>query len=200
MTATLLVGGQATDADTARRSPSSSPISTSSRSATRSRACFARSSSRRSKADSNLRDADSVFITLLEAIIDRTADILEKVGAELDTISGKVFQDDVKSSSAARDYKAMLLRRLGRSGDLNSKVRESLVSIGRLVNFLTAECGDMHPDLRERTHTMGADIRSLADHATYFSSTTHVSARCAGRADQHRAERHHQDRLRGIRA
>ena len=46
------------------------------------------------------------------------------------------------------------------------------MSIGRLVNFLTAECGDMHADLRERTHTMGADIRSLADHATYFSSTT----------------------------
>ena len=54
------------------------------------------------KADSNLRDADSVFVALLEAIIDRTADILEKVGAEIDTISGKVFEDDVKSSSAAR--------------------------------------------------------------------------------------------------
>ena len=39
------------------------------------------------KADSNLKNADSLFIALLEAIIDRTADILEKVGADIDAIS-----------------------------------------------------------------------------------------------------------------
>lgn len=123
------------------------------------------------KADSNLKDADSIFIALLEAIIDRTADILEKVGADMDTISTAIFQNEVDKETASGDYKA-LLRRLGRSGDLNSKVRESLVSIGRLVNFLTAECGDMHADLRERTATMSADIRSLADHASYLAGTT----------------------------
>ncbi len=123
------------------------------------------------KADSNLKDADSIFIALLEAIIDRTADILEKVGANMDAISTAIFQNEVAQGTASSDYKE-LLRRLGRAGDLNSKVRESLVSIGRLVNFLAAECGDMHPNLRERTRTMSADIRSLADHATYVSGNT----------------------------
>ena len=33
------------------------------------------------KADTNLRNAESIFVALLEAIIDRIADILEKVGA-----------------------------------------------------------------------------------------------------------------------
>ena len=170
MTATLLVGGQGP-------MPTSAPVTfilTGRQLATVRYAepgVFRTFVEQARKGDSNLRDADSVFIALLEAIIDRTADILERVGADLDAISGKVFEEDVKGSSAARNYRA-LLSRLGRSGNLNSKVRESLVSIGRLVNFLTAECGDMHADLRERTHTMSADIRSLADHATYFSSTT----------------------------
>lgn len=122
------------------------------------------------KADSNLKDADSIFIVLLEAIVDRTADLLEKVAAETDALSRAVFQKEVDEESATRDYKSDL-RRLGRNGDLNSKARESLVSIGRLVNFLNAECGDLHPELRGRTDTIAADIRSLTDHSTYLSGT-----------------------------
>ena len=51
-------------------------------------------------------------------------------------------------------------------------MRESLVSIGRLVNFLAAECGDRYPQLREHTGTMATDIRSLTDHASYISNTS----------------------------
>ncbi len=40
------------------------------------------------------------------------------------------------------------------------------------MNFLTAECGDLHPDLHERTRTMTADIRSLSDHASFVANTT----------------------------
>ena len=40
------------------------------------------------------KNADGVFVALLEAIIDRTADILEKVGVEIDAISRNVFQSD----------------------------------------------------------------------------------------------------------
>jgi magnesium transporter len=65
-----------------------------------------------------------------------------------------------------------VLRRIGRNGDLNSKVRESLVSLGRLLNYLSAECGDQHPGLRQHTETMVADIRSLTDHSTYVAGTT----------------------------
>jgi magnesium transporter len=122
------------------------------------------------RGEANLRTADSVSIALLEAIIDRTADILEKIGADTDAISRSIFRTDQNEQAIRADYKTML-RQIGRSGDLTSKVRESLVSIGRLVNFLTAECGELHPALRERTGTMSADIRSLTDHATYVSNT-----------------------------
>jgi len=123
------------------------------------------------RGEANLRTADSVCIALLEAIIDRTADILEKIGADTDTLSRAIFQSDQNEQAIRSDYKAML-RHIGRSGDLTSKVRESLVSIGRLVNYLAAECGELHPALRERTGTLSADIRSLTDHATYVANTT----------------------------
>jgi magnesium transporter len=125
----------------------------------------------RQKAESDFADADGLFIALLEAIIDRTADILEKASADTDAISRAVFQNGNAQQSASKGYRAVL-RSLGRSGDLTSRVRESLVSLGRLVNFLAAECSDLHPDLHERTQTMTADIRSLGDHATFVSGMT----------------------------
>jgi magnesium transporter len=123
------------------------------------------------KSDSNVKNADSLFIALIEAIVDRTADILESVGVHVDAISGSVFDASASAQTIRNDYKE-LLRKIGRAGDLTSKVRESLVSVGRLANFLIAECGDMHPELRERAGSISADIRSLTDHATYLGNTT----------------------------
>lgn len=123
------------------------------------------------KADSNLKNADTVFVALIEAIIDRIADVLESVGVDVDAISGSVFATSTTENTIRSDYKE-LLRKIGRAGDLTSKARESLVSVGRLVNFLTAECGEQHPALHERTGAISADIRSLTDHATYIGNTT----------------------------
>jgi magnesium transporter len=123
------------------------------------------------KSDSNLKSADSVFVAFLEAVVDRAADILETVTADTDAVSRTVFQVDTSGHAIRRDYKAVLSQ-IGRSGDLTSKVRENLVSVGRLVNFLQAECAATHPQLHEHTVTIGADIRSLTDHATYISNTT----------------------------
>ena len=123
------------------------------------------------RSDSDLRNADAIFSTLIEAVIDRAADILEKVGGEIDVVSRGVFQPEGAGDAVSRDYKAVL-RRIGRNGDLNSKIRESLVSVSRLVNFVAAECGDRGPGMRERLETMAADIRSLSDHTSYVAGTS----------------------------
>jgi len=122
------------------------------------------------KSDFNLKDGETVFAALIEAIIDRTADILERVAADVDGLSRDIFRKEETGDAISRDYKAVISR-IGRSGDLNSRVRESLVSVGRLVNFLSAECGTTYPLLRERTETMAADIRSLSDHSSYLAGT-----------------------------
>ena len=71
----------------------------------------------------------------------------------------------------AKQYSQILIA-IGRKGDLTSKVRESLVSIGRLVTFLSAvvEGVKWSKDMREQLKTMQRDVASLTDHASYLSN------------------------------
>ncbi len=114
-----------------------------------------------------LSGADAIFVGLMEAIVDRAADILERVAVDMDNISDAVFHDD--DSGAANNRYKTVLRRIGKSGDLNSKVRESLVSLGRLLNYLGGECRTERAELRGHTDLIAADIRSLTDHSTYLA-------------------------------
>lgn len=112
---------------------------------------------------------ESVLMDLLDAIIDRSADIQERIGAEVDQISHSIFEPE--ADAEAPDYKDVL-KALGRKGDLTSKVRESLVSIGRLLLFLTNEADSMKwpKDMRTQLQSMQRDVMSLSDHATYLSN------------------------------
>ena len=67
---------------------------------------------------------------------------------------------------------ADILTTIGRKGDLTSKVRESLVSIGRVVTFVSAAVDGVKwsKDMREQLKTMQRDVASLTDHASYLSS------------------------------
>ncbi len=110
---------------------------------------------------------ETILMELLDAVIDRSADILERVGAEVDEISRTIFEPDIETP----DYKEVL-KALGRKGDLTSKARESLVSIGRPLLFLATEAESMRwsKDVRAHLQSMRRDTASLSDHATYISN------------------------------
>ena len=65
-----------------------------------------------------------------------------------------------------------ILKAIGSKGDLTSKVRESLVSLGRMLLFLSNEAEGMRwpKDVRLQLQSMRRDIQSLSDHATYLSN------------------------------
>ena len=111
-------------------------------------------------------NGETVLMDLLDAVVDRSADILERVGGEIDQISRTIFEPDI----ATPDFKEVL-KTLGRKGDLTSKVRESLVSIGRLLLFLATEAEGMHwaKDMHAHLKTMRRDVASLTDHAGYLA-------------------------------
>ena len=113
---------------------------------------------------------DGVLVGLLDALVDRIADVLEHIGLEVDAISHEVFEHPA-SPRASGDFQD-ILRRLGRRGDLTSKVRESLVGVGRLLMFF-AQVGPANTktakDLRNRMRTMTRDVRSLTEHASFLS-------------------------------
>jgi magnesium transporter len=113
---------------------------------------------------------EMVLVDLLDAIVDRSADILERIGMEVDTVSRDIFEPTSAERNSAH-YKAILTS-IGRRGDLTSKVRESLVSIGRLLLFLANEAEGMRwtKDTRALLNSMQRDVQSLSDHATYLSS------------------------------
>jgi magnesium transporter len=119
----------------------------------------------------NTVDGESVLMDLLDAIIDRAADILEKNAAEVDVVSRQIFEPTVRRANRARTYNH-IMRTIGRHGDLTSKVRESLVSIGRLIVFLANEADAMlwPKEARAQLQVMQRDIGSLTDHATFLSN------------------------------
>src|SRR5260370_9801943 len=81
---------------------------------------------------------ENVLMELLDAVIDRNADILERAGGDMDTISHDIFEPEGAARTGhAKRYSDILIA-IGRKGDLTSKVRESLVSIGRVVTFVAA--------------------------------------------------------------
>src|SRR4029079_8271474 len=58
---------------------------------------------------------ESVLVDLLDAVIDRSADILERVGGEVDAISRQIFEVDEERDVEAPVYKDVL-KELGRKG------------------------------------------------------------------------------------
>jgi magnesium transporter len=116
-------------------------------------------------------NGEMVLMELLDAVIDRCADILERAGSEIDQVSHDIFEPESERHGHAKQYSRILIE-IGRKGDLTSKVRESLVSIGRLVTFMSAviEGVKWSKDMREQLKTMQRDVASLTDHASYLSS------------------------------
>jgi len=114
-----------------------------------------------------------VFAGLLESIVERIADVLERVGADLDDASANVFAPPAakqKANRVNRDLRAMM-ERIGRDGDLLSKARESLVSLTRLLAFVQQSGAiQLAPDVRNRFRNLARDAMALSDHASFVSN------------------------------
>jgi len=116
-------------------------------------------------------NGQNILLDLLDAVIDRSADILERIGLEVDQVSHDIFEPNGQAAKQPLSYKE-ILRVIGSKGDLTSKVRESLVSIGRLLLFLANEAEGMrwHKEVRLQLQAMQRDVLSLSDHASYLTN------------------------------
>ncbi len=119
-------------------------------------------------------NGEQIMLSLLEALIDRIADVMERVGGKIDAISQTVFRDANRGArDRAGDFRDVLVN-IGREGDLLSIVRESLVSMMRLLTYHTAISEDAGKraikEARQRVRSIQRDVASLTDHATYLSN------------------------------
>ncbi len=114
--------------------------------------------------------AESALLCLLETVVDRDADILEEIGDGLDPISLEIFsQNAVAMKSIAAADLGGVLKKIGQSGELAARVRESLHSIGRAVPFLQVEYGEGHA-LHARLKTLASDVQSLLEHDNFLQT------------------------------
>jgi magnesium transporter len=111
---------------------------------------------------------EAVLVDLLDVVVDRLADILERVQRDMDQLSLEVF--GAGNGGPDVDFK-VVLRKIGRAQGLTSRARESLVSIGRLVTFLSRPGeGTLDRTSGRSLKTLSRDVVSLSDHASFLAS------------------------------
>lgn len=108
-----------------------------------------------------------VLVRLLEEIVDRAADRLERVAEELTNASHDIFREPEADSPQhrlgreTRRLRALMIG-VGQASEQMAKVRHAFLAIGRIANFVLDRCQPRITDgLRERLEAVKNDIQSL---------------------------------------
>ena len=114
----------------------------------------------------------AVLVGLLEAIIDREADRVERIQGEVDKLSQAIF--GARAGRRANPHAAVrcCIRMIGREGELTSRSRETMLTLDRLLDLprrTSWASAAMRRPLKARVKTASRDVRSLADHIGYLS-------------------------------
>ncbi len=125
------------------------------------------------KRDAPCMSGPAVLTGLLEAIVDREADRVERIQAEVDKLSQSIFGARGGERTRALRFDVSI-RAIGREGEFTSRSRESLLTLGRLLTYLGHVMSERGDDklLRARIKTAYRDVQSLADHIGYLSTKT----------------------------
>ena len=118
--------------------------------------------------------ASEAFVRLLESIVDKGADLLERAGAELDKLSHAAFHAEPRKGGKQSETTAGLrhaLRRIGQMGDRTSQIRDSLLGLSRITAYvIETGCGAMPADLRARMVAVRGDVASLNDYEAHLAN------------------------------
>ena len=115
-------------------------------------------------------DACHMFIRLLDAIVDRLADEIERAHSESETLSQHIFARDTDERRIPAARLTALLTRIGRAQSLLARIRETAVSTSRLLHFLAAtQRVRALEDERDHVGSLVADVAALIDHSSFLS-------------------------------
>jgi len=121
-------------------------------------------------------DSQTIFTTLVEAMVDAAADALEKRSGELASASRRVFAGTEVGGRRMKRLDRSLrqtLTSVGAVGDQLSRIRESLLGLTRIIGFVSETARDrLHRETHGRLETARADLASLTDFETHLSAKT----------------------------
>jgi magnesium transporter len=98
--------------------------------------------------------------------------VLEIAGKDLDGVSRNIFGHRMKQHESADEVDLEeAVRKLGHVEDLNSRIRDSLVSLTRLIAFLTLTMAEQRGTKESRTwlKTLARDVQSLNEQAAFLA-------------------------------
>ncbi len=108
---------------------------------------------------------ETVFLALVESIIDRAAEILDGAQADLERVSAEAFADVEGKPRRRTSDPRVLVKRLGRINALAARLRESLLGLGRMLAFFRQNGVEGLPDsAMRRLASMEGDVRALSEY------------------------------------
>jgi magnesium transporter len=122
---------------------------------------------RAARHDLGCTSAPATFLALVEAIVDRLADVLEGEARRLEAVGAAVFA--APKGGAGSSALAAVMARIGEAEDRNGKLRESLATLHRMQVFLAA------PGEGGKTRVAGLDKGALKTLAQDIASLREVA-------------------------
>lgn len=117
-------------------------------------------------------DPADMLVLLLDAVVDRLADVLEHAGGEADKISTAAFRRVSMGRKVRLTTVALqaLLSRIGRTQDIVSRARDSALTLARALGFLMFALERKKAAPREHLKSLTRDVAALTDHANYLGN------------------------------
>jgi magnesium transporter len=117
-----------------------------------------------------VRDGPTALVRLLDAIVDRLADEIERVGESMENLSKQIFMEQQDQRRIPADRLTKLLTDIGRTQTLLSKIRYSAVSTLRMLSFFAGSNlvhDEERKELRHHVSSLTTDVTSLSEHASF---------------------------------
>ncbi len=122
------------------------------------------------KGDAPCTTGATIMVGLIDSIVHRMADLIERIQDEVERLAQSVF--DLRGGKHTRDRRLdVMLKRIGKCGDITARAEDSATSVSRLLHYLMQATKDRGDDPRTRQRIKGAqrDIASLMEHTKYLS-------------------------------
>jgi magnesium transporter len=122
------------------------------------------------KGDLPCNSAAAILLGLLETLIHRQADLIERIQDEVEKTAHAVFE--IKGGQQTRGRRLdVLLKAAGKEGDITSRAQESAFSLDRLLTYLTIVLKERQEDPRllERVAVAQRDVSSLIEHMRFLT-------------------------------
>lgn len=124
------------------------------------------------KSSRYLINGEKALLGLIESFIDRLSDVLEWINRDIESLSLSTFQSDNEKKLRTDGLQKSLFK-IGKLGDLNGKVRETLMSLSKLLRFFSISIprdANKKNKIIDQIYKLTKDVSSLADHGNFLSN------------------------------